>query len=59
MFNKKPKRGMEFLQKQGLVGPEPRDIATFLHKDDERLDRTVIGEFLGEADDHNKTVMYM
>ena len=58
MFNKKPKRGMEFLQKQGLVGPSARDIAQFLHKDDERLDRTVIGEFLGEAEELNKTVMY-
>jgi len=58
MFNKKPKRGMEFLQKQGLVGPSARDIAEFLHKDDERLDRTVIGEFLGEAEELNKTVMY-
>ena len=28
-------------------------------QDDERLDRTVIGEFLGEPDDMNKTVMYM
>ena len=58
MFNKKPKRGMDFLQKQGLVGPSARDIAEFLHKDDERLDRTVIGEFLGEAEELNKTVMY-
>merc|ERR1719319_416259 len=58
MFNKKPKRGMEFLQKAGLVGTGARDIAEFLHKDDERLDRTMIGEFLGEADDADKAVMY-
>ena len=32
MFNKKPKRGMEFLQKQGLVGESARDVAEFLHK---------------------------
>ena len=46
MFNKKPKKGIEFLQKQGLIGTELSDIAEFLHKDDERLDRTVIGKIL-------------
>ena len=45
MFNKKPKKGIEFLQKQGLIGTELSDIAEFLHKDDERLDRTVIGNY--------------
>ena len=46
MFNKKPKKGIEFLQKQGLIGTELSDIAEFLHKDDERLDRTVIGKIV-------------
>ena len=32
LFNRKPGKGIEFLQKQGLVGTEPRDIAQFLHK---------------------------
>jgi len=59
LFNKKPKKGIEFLQKQGLIGPDPRDIADFLHKDDERLDRTVIGDFLGDPDDLNKNTMYL
>ena len=43
MFNKKPRKGIEFLQKQGLIGGEVSDIAQFLHKDEQRLDRTVIG----------------
>ena len=43
LFNKKPKKGLTFLQSHGLVGPELSDVAEFLHKDDERLDRTVIG----------------
>merc|ERR1719233_1814294 len=59
LFNKKPKKGIEFLQKQGLIGPDPRDIADFLHKDDDRLDRTVIGDFLGDPDDLNKNTMYL
>ena len=45
MFNKKPRKGIEFLQKQGLIGGEVSDIARFLHKDEQRLDRTVIGLF--------------
>ena len=45
MFNKKPRKGIEFLQKQGLIGGEVSDIAQFLHKDEQRLDRTVIGLF--------------
>jgi len=59
MFNKKPKKGIEFLQKQGLIGTELSDIAEFLHKDDERLDRTVIGDFLGDPEEYNKTIMYI
>ena len=43
LFNKKPKKGVVFLQSQGLIGTELSDVAEFLHKDDERLDRTVIG----------------
>ena len=43
LFNKKPKKGLAFLQSHGLVGTELSDVAEFLHKDDERLDRTVIG----------------
>ena len=45
LFNKKPRKGIEFLQKQGLIGGEVSDIAQFLHKDEQRLDRTVIGQF--------------
>ena len=44
IFNKKPKKGIEFLQSHGLIGSEQSEVAEFLHKYDERLDRTVIGE---------------
>jgi hypothetical protein len=27
LFNKKPKKGVELLQREGMVGPEPADIA--------------------------------
>lgn len=36
-FNKKPKRGIQYLQEQGMLGTTPEDIAQFLHQE-ERLD---------------------
>lgn len=57
MFNKKAKKGLQYLQDQGLLGTTPDDIAEFFHND-ERLDKTVIGDFLGENEKFNKEVMY-
>uniref|UniRef100_A0A131YT42 Brefeldin A-inhibited guanine nucleotide-exchange protein n=1 Tax=Rhipicephalus appendiculatus TaxID=34631 RepID=A0A131YT42_RHIAP len=56
LFNRKPKRGLQFLQEHGLVGPRPWDIAEFFHSD-ERLDKKQIGDFLGENEKLNKEVM--
>lgn len=39
-FNKNPKKGVKYLQDNGLLGPEPDDVAEFLHTD-ERLDKVV------------------
>lgn len=36
-FNKKPKRGIQYLQDQGMLGAAAEDIAQFLHQED-RLD---------------------
>ncbi|XP_053322156.1 brefeldin A-inhibited guanine nucleotide-exchange protein 1 [Spea bombifrons] len=57
LFNKKPKRGIQYLQEQGMLGTSPDDIAQFLHQED-RLDSTQVGEFLGDNDKFNKEVMY-
>ncbi|XP_069808804.1 brefeldin A-inhibited guanine nucleotide-exchange protein 2 isoform X2 [Dendropsophus ebraccatus] len=57
LFNKKPKRGIQYLQEQGMLGGTPQDIAQFLHQE-ERLDFTMIGEFLGENNRFNREVMY-
>ncbi|KAM6142771.1 LOW QUALITY PROTEIN: brefeldin A-inhibited guanine nucleotide-exchange protein 1 [Phoenicopterus ruber ruber] len=56
LFNKKPKRGIQYLQEQGMLGTTPEDIAQFLHQG--RLDSTQVGEFLGDNDKFNKEVMY-
>ncbi|KAF5286691.1 hypothetical protein FQA39_LY16174, partial [Lamprigera yunnana] len=57
IFNRKPKRGITFLQDQGLLGAGYLDVAKWLHSD-ERLDKTIIGVFLGENDEFSKEVMY-
>lgn len=36
-FNKKPKKGIQYLQEQGMLGTTPEDLAQFLHQE-ERLD---------------------
>jgi len=36
-FNKKPKRGVQYLQDQGMLGSTAEEIAQFLHHE-ERLD---------------------
>lgn len=56
LFNRKPQKGVQFLQEKQLLGSTCQDIARWLH-DDERLDKTVIGNYLGENDDHSKEVM--
>jgi hypothetical protein len=54
-FNRKPKKGIQFLQEQRLLGITPAEIAEWLHMDD-RLDKTGIGDFLGDSDDFSKEV---
>ncbi|GMT28613.1 hypothetical protein PFISCL1PPCAC_19910 [Pristionchus fissidentatus] len=57
LFSRKPNKGLQFLQEHGFVGREPVEIAEFLMKE-ERLDKTVVGDFLGDANEFNKSVMY-
>lgn len=56
MFNKKPKKGIQFLQERQLLGSAILDVAKWLIED-ERLDKTQIGDFLGENDENSKAVM--
>ncbi|KAK3752750.1 hypothetical protein QZH41_018716 [Actinostola sp. cb2023] len=56
-FNKSPKKGIKFLQENGLLGLSSDEVAEFLFND-ERLDKTQVGEALGDHDDFSKEVMY-
>lgn len=57
-FNRKPKRGLIFLQESKLLGETAEEVAYFFHTD-ERLDKTVVGEFLGDPDKFHKQVSSM
>lgn len=52
LFNQKPLKGLKYLTEAGLV----EDTASFLHSEADRLDKTAIGEYLGELE--NKELMH-
>jgi hypothetical protein len=48
-FGRKPKQGLAYLQERGLVGTSVDEIAEFLMTE-ERLDKAVVGDYLGDGD---------
>ena len=58
LFNQNPKKGLEYLIEKNLVNNEPEDIAQFFHLYQDVLDKTVIGDCLGEDDKRHKQIMY-
>ncbi|KAM0072435.1 putative Sec7 domain, mon2, dimerization and cyclophilin-binding domain, Sec7 domain superfamily [Helianthus debilis subsp. tardiflorus] len=57
LFNRKPKKGIEFLIKVNKVGNSPEEIADFL-KNASGLNKTLIGDYLGEREDLSLKVMH-
>ncbi|OIW01102.1 hypothetical protein TanjilG_25210 [Lupinus angustifolius] len=57
LFNRKPKKGIEFLINANKVGNSPEDIAAFL-KDASGLNKTLIGDYLGEREELSLKVMH-
>uniref|UniRef100_A0A8C1SIG2 Cytohesin 3 n=1 Tax=Cyprinus carpio TaxID=7962 RepID=A0A8C1SIG2_CYPCA len=55
-FNMDPKKGIQFLLENDLLQQTPEDIAQFLYKG-EGLNKTVIGDYLGERDEFNIKVL--
>jgi brefeldin A-inhibited guanine nucleotide-exchange protein len=47
-FNRKPKKGVELMQKNGLLSDKPADIARWLYNT-EGLNKQALGEFMGEG----------
>nr|XP_024388580.1 brefeldin A-inhibited guanine nucleotide-exchange protein 2-like isoform X2 [Physcomitrium patens] len=57
LFNKKPRKGIEFLIKVHKVGETPEEVAKFL-RDGNGLDKGMIGDYLGEKEDFSLKVMH-
>ncbi|KAI3693295.1 hypothetical protein L6452_33129 [Arctium lappa] len=57
LFNRKPKKGIEFLINVNKVGSSPEEIADFL-KNASGLNKTLIGDYLGEREDLSLKVMH-
>lgn len=55
-FNMDPKKGIEYLVENRLLRMDPQDIAHFLYKG-EGLNKTAIGDYLGEKNDLNEDVL--
>ena len=57
-FNFKPKRGVKALIEHGFIKSDaPKDVAQFLLNND-RLDKAMLGEYMGEGDEYNVAVMH-
>lgn len=56
-FNLSPKKGMKKLIEEGFVEHTPEAVARFL-RTTEGLDKTQVGDYLGEKDEFNKGVMH-
>ncbi|KAL5538293.1 hypothetical protein UlMin_042909 [Ulmus minor] len=57
LFNRKPKKGIQFLINANKVGNSPEEIAAFL-KNASGLNKTLIGDYLGEREDLSLKVMH-
>lgn len=56
-FNMDPKKGIQFLIENGLLKNACEDLAQFLYKG-EGLNKTAIGDYLGERDEFNIQVLH-
>ncbi|KAK3036128.1 hypothetical protein RJ639_031709, partial [Escallonia herrerae] len=57
LFNRKPKKGIEFLINANKVGSSPEEIASFL-KNASGLNKTLVGDYLGEREELSLKVMH-
>lgn len=55
-FNMDPKKGIEFLISHALIKETAEEVAQFLYKG-EGLNKTMIGDYLGERSDFNEAVL--
>ncbi|KAL4905172.1 hypothetical protein BDW74DRAFT_19938 [Aspergillus multicolor] len=57
-FNFKPKRGIKLSLQEGFIRSDsPEEIASFIFRN-ERLDKAMVGEYLGEGEPENIAIMH-
>jgi len=56
-FALKPKKGLDIVCKAGFLEMSPLAIATWFHQTP-GLDKRAMGDYMGEGDDFNKSVLY-
>ena len=56
-FNMKPKKGLQYLYDHRLLEEKPESVAAFFHAHG-TLDKTQVGDFMGEEATFNKQVLY-
>lgn len=57
LFNMNAMKGIKYLQHHNIIDASPASLAQFFHSND-RLDRSFVGEFMGDFNTFNKEVMY-
>ena len=57
LFSQKPKKGIKYLEDNGIIGKGEKEVANFLHAENNRLCKTALGEYLGDLD--FKTTMHL
>ncbi|CAE7909014.1 ARFGEF2, partial [Symbiodinium sp. KB8] len=57
-FNMKPKRGIEYLKKNGFLTDDPASLAVLFKNTELGLDKTAIGDYLGEDKPFNKSALF-
>ena len=56
-FNMKPKKGLQYLIEHSLLDNTPDSVAAFFHANG-ALDKTVVGDYMGEDVEFNKKVLH-
>jgi len=57
-FSVKPKKGIEYMQSVGLCGDSAASIASIFHELRDVLDKTAIGEYMGEEKANHVAVLH-
>jgi len=53
-FNLSSKKGLQYLVQTSHIEPTPESVARFLHQHQDRLNKTVVGDYLGREPEYEK-----